>query len=264
MPGQITTREPCANGIDMTRWIFLRGLMRESGHWGAFDNQFSEANQPCNLHLLDLPGNGALFKQTSPANVAAMVESYRAQLDALGIQPPYHLMAMSLGGMVATAWAAAYPREVAGMVLINTSMRPFSPFYHRLQARAWPRLLELALSGGTALQWESSIWRLTSALSGASVIEDWLALRRAHPVSRTNTLRQLVAAARFRAPPSMKTPTLVLCASQDRLVAVQCSLAISAAWQCPLKVHPSAGHDLPLDDGAWVTEQIAQWQAGHR
>jgi hypothetical protein len=30
-------------------------------------------------------------------------------------------------------------------------------------------------------------------------------------------------------------------------------------WQAAFAEHPSAGHDLPLDDGAWVAGQVAQW-----
>jgi hypothetical protein len=26
-------------------------------------------------------------------------------------------------------------------------------------------------------------------------------------------------------------------------------------------VHPSAGHDLPLDDGVWVAQAVAKWLA---
>ena len=35
---------------------------------------------------------------------------------------------MSLGAMVAVAWANAHPQELARCVLINASLRPFSPF----------------------------------------------------------------------------------------------------------------------------------------
>jgi hypothetical protein len=32
-------------------------------------------------------------------------------------------------------------------------------------------------------------------------------------------------------------------------------------WQCSLRLHPGAGHDLPLDDTPWVLEQIQHWRA---
>jgi hypothetical protein len=36
-------------------------------------------------------------------------------------------------------------------------------------------------------------------------------------------------------------------------------LALAGAWGAALRVHPTAGHDLPLDDGGWVAEQISTW-----
>ena len=57
---------------------------------------------------------------------------------------PYSVLAMSLGGMVATAWAQRYPAEVERLVLINTSMRPFSRAQQRLRRAAWPDLLRIA------------------------------------------------------------------------------------------------------------------------
>ena len=44
----------------MSTWIFLRGLTRESGHWGTFTAQFEKAMPGCEVVALDLPGNGSL------------------------------------------------------------------------------------------------------------------------------------------------------------------------------------------------------------
>jgi predicted alpha/beta hydrolase family esterase len=82
-------------------------------------------------------------------------------------------------------------------------------------------------------------------------------------VSRANALRQLFAAARFRACVAKPlTPTLVLASVLDHLVSVECSRALASAWQCTLSLHPSAGHDLPLDDGQWVIAKVLEWQMG--
>ena len=98
------------------------------------------------------------------------------------------------------------------------------------------------------------------------VVDDWVAVRRQRPVSTSNALRQLVAAARYTAPaspPAGGTPPsgrfLLLASRQDRLVSSRCSQAIAKAWQVPLRWHPWAGHDLPLDDGQWVIEQVVDW-----
>ena len=102
-----------------------------------------------------------------------------------------------------------------------------------------------------------------------AVVDDWVALRRQRQVSASNALRQLVAAARYTAPvatplvPVSDSPRILLLASQnDRLVSCQCSQTIARAWGVPLRMHPSAGHDLPLDDAQWVIGQVRSWMEG--
>ena len=129
----------------MRRWIFLRGLTRESRHWGDFAAQFAQAFAGDLVVPLDLAGNGRLNHLRSPRQVADMVADCRAQLARQHIAPPYHVLAMSLGAMVSVAWAQVYPKEVAAQVLINTSMRPFSPIYQRLQPANYATLLRLAM-----------------------------------------------------------------------------------------------------------------------
>jgi len=244
----------------MSNWIFLRGLTRESRHWGAFVDQFAQALPSHQVSAIDLPGNGLLNQQASPCRVPEMVAACRAQLAQLGVAPPYHLLAMSLGGMVAVAWAHAYPQEVAAQVLINTSMRPFNPFYQRLQPANYATLMQLAVSGASAHAWERAVLHMTSRVRDASVLPRWVALRQSHPVSRANALRQLLAAARFQAPSGAPlVPTLLLASLHDQLVSAQCSQRIAQHWHCPLRVHPAAGHDLPLDDGPWVAQQVCDW-----
>jgi predicted alpha/beta hydrolase family esterase len=51
----------------------------------------------------------------------------------------------------------------------------------------------------------------------------------------------------------------LLAARQDRLVSVKCSLKLAQGWGCEIRLHPTAGHDIPLDDGIWVTQQVRDW-----
>ena len=243
----------------MSTWILLRGLTRECGHWGEFPAQLAARLPGARIVALDLPGNGALHRQRSPTRIADMLPACRAQLRAQDIAGPYHLLAMSLGALLALAWAAAYPQELAGGVLINTSLRGVSPFYRRLRPRSYPALLGV-LAGGDSHAREAAILRLTSARADPALLETWSALRRRHPVTPRNALRQLLAAARFRVPAQPPAvPLLLLSGAADALVDPRCSAELAARWQLPLCQHPTAGHDLPLDDGPWVAERIAAW-----
>jgi len=218
-----------------------------------------------NSHVvaLDLPGNGSLCTQRSPATVDELADVCRAELQRRGVRPPFSMLALSLGAMVTVSWMVRHPEEVRGCVLINTSMRPFCPFYRRLRPANYPTLLRLALSADAA-HCERLIMDMTSrrAAGAESTLKDWITYRTQHRVSRGNALRQLVAAARFRTSRATPTkPVLVLASTRDALVDVRCSRTLAQAWQCGFAEHPDAGHDLPLDDGPWVAEKISAWVA---
>lgn len=248
----------------MTTWVLLRGLMRESRHWGSFPATFEQHVAGARTVCLDLPGSGRLHAQASPSSVEGMVDAYRGMLAAARLEPPYYLLALSLGAMVAVAWAHRHAQELSGMVLMNTSLRPFSPFYRRLRWRNYPALLRLALSNGDAAASERLILCLTSRLrdaeSDADIVRAWAGYRQECPVARRNALRQLSAAASYRAPlHAPPTRLLVLAGGADQLVDPACSIRLARAWHADFALHPAAGHDLPLDDGRWVAEQVRRW-----
>jgi len=246
----------------MTTWVFLRGLSREARHWGDFPQRFRAVLGESVGDILtpDLPGNGRLFDVPSPTRVDAMLESCRLELRAHGHAPPYHLLALSLGGMVAAAWAKRYPAECRAAVLISTSLRPYCPVFQRLRPAAWLTLARLMSLGGETR--ERAILKLTSARAPElqAIPLAWAAYAREYPPSRRNTLRQLLAAARFSAP-KPDVPVLLLASLRDRMVHPECSRRLSSAWGARFVMHADAGHDLPLDDADWVAREVATWLA---
>lgn len=244
----------------MTTWVFMRGLTREARHWGDFPLRFKTMMPTADIVCPDLPGNGRMVTLDSPTRVADIAGQVRETLNRTGRKPPYALLGLSLGGMVAVDWATRHPEEVGGLVLINTSLRPYCSFYQRLRPAAWPTLCRVLWDTAAETR-EHRILQLTSqmAVDHAAVLPDWVAYRREYPVSRRNTLRQLWAAARFQAPRPPNVPVLLLAGAKDGLVDPVCSQSLAAAWKAELVVHPSAGHDLPLDDGEWVAETIRDW-----
>jgi pimeloyl-ACP methyl ester carboxylesterase len=267
-PGRSTGSTNCTHGDSKQTgqagtWVLLRGLMREHGHWGDFPEQLRLALGAAHVLTPDLPGNGLLHAQTSPTRIADMVDACRAQVQAaLGDHHrPVHVLSISMGGMLATAWAHRYPREVASLCLMASSMRPFSPVWQRLRPQQWSLILSLLLSSASDEAWERGILHMTtSSPDAAKALPHWLRIRHERPVSTRNALRQLLAAATFSAPrQSPVMPTLVLCGARDALVDPRCSQAIAQAWHCPVHVQPDAGHDLPLDAPRWVIDQLRAW-----
>jgi pimeloyl-ACP methyl ester carboxylesterase len=240
----------------MTTWVLLRGLAREAGHWGDFAQRL-RARLPAGdgVVALDLPGNGELWRERSPVSVSDMVHAARTRI---GRPPPYVLVALSLGGMVALEWARRYPQDLAGCVLVNSSFADVSPFWHRLQPRAALTLLGLLRPGLSPRDRERRVLALTSNEPvEPAVLQRWIRCAENHPVSRANFLRQLRAAARFRAGANAPAvPLLLVASAQDRLASVQCSRALARRWGLPLQLHPTAGHDLPLDDPDWLLRRL--------
>ena len=244
-------------------WILLRGLTRESGHWGTFAGDLSSALGGERVVMVDLPGNGALNQRRSPVTVRRLVEECRVEVERRKVHPPFDIVAMSLGAMVAVGWAALDSVELQRCVLINTSLRPYSPFFRRLRPSNYLPLICTLIEGNAAKR-EQLVLQMTSndAQAHDGVIDAWIAMRRARPVSRANAIRQLFAAARYRAPEARPhCDVLMLASTRDRLVDVRCSRAIARAWHVPLMEHASAGHDLPLDDPQWVIDRVRAWTA---
>ncbi len=251
----------------MTDWVLLRGLTRESRHWGRFPAHLGAALGDARVICVDLPGNGKLNGIASLSSVEAMADWCHAEIARLGIAQPVQVLAMSLGAMVAVAWAARHPHDIAAAVLVNTSLRPVSPFYRRLRPANYLRLLRLFGFGASDRELEKAILQMTTRLlaNPAEVIEQWLQWRRESPVTKRNALVQLLAAARYLAPHGPPLESLLLLAGErDALVNPLCSRQLAGQWNVRIAVHPLAGHDLPLDDHAWVLAQIRQWLDGIR
>ena len=251
------------------RWVLLRGLAREAGHWGRFPDRLRAAlGAGHEVRALDLPGNGTRHAQASARTVAGLVAACREVLAAQQGQGSVRLVALSLGAMVALEWACtAAPGELAGCALINTSLGGHSPAWRRLRPATALRLAWACRPGADVQQREQRVLEATSGdpARHAGLSREWAAIAAARPVRPANVLRQLLAAARYRVPArAPEVPLLVLCSQGDRLVSPQCSHVLAQSWGLPLHVHPWAGHDLTLDDPDWVARQLANWAADPR
>ena len=76
-------------------------------------------------------------------------------------------------------------------MLVNTSLRPFSPWFRRLKPANYATLLGMTLRPGGRIR-EQTILRLTSRhlQAGDAVVDEWTRVHEARPVSAANALRQ--------------------------------------------------------------------------
>lgn len=235
--------------------VLLRGLAREQRHWGGFAPLLSkELAQP--VLCQDLPGMGEYHTQQSPHQMAALAAVLGQRLSARH-HGPWHLVAMSLGAMLALELARQYPAQVRSLVLINTSVAGLLPFYRRLRWQQYPAVFA-ALCGPVRLR-EQLILNMTSnhPARRSEQLEPSLRFAQQYPPSRLNALRQLWAASRFQLPECPACPILLVCSAQDRLVDPANSYLLADRWQLPLRSHSWAGHDLALDDPGWLVNEIS-------
>jgi pimeloyl-ACP methyl ester carboxylesterase len=243
-------------------WLFLRGLSREQRHWGAFVDVFRAAAPGARVHLLDLPGTGTELGRASPLTVRGIVADLRARHGALrAAHPgPWGLLAMSLGGMVAMDWCAAHPGDFARLVLANTSASDVGRPWDRMRPGALLTTVRVMLSRDPVERERRVLSMVTRRRTDLdAVAREWADIHATRPVTRATVLRQIGAALRFRAPPRLGLPVLVLSGAGDALASPACSRALAARFGARLEVHPEAGHELALDAPEWLAERIVAW-----
>ena len=246
----------------MSAWILLRGLARESRHWAQLPERLRACGVQSEVVGVDLPGSGRYVQARAPANIPETTAFLRARLAEQGYEPPYCVVALSLGGMVGVDWAQRFPDEIERLVLINTSMGRYGRLSERMRPSAWPLIARAAWRWRDRRAAEGVIHALTCARTDSLEpdLNAWIGIYRSAPPTRANVLRQLLAAARFDGPiDAPRCPTLVLASRGDALVHPTCSAKLAAAWGATLIEHPWAGHDLAHDDPAWLADTIAGW-----
>ena len=237
-------------------FVLIRGLLREARHWGEFTGSLQQQFPHATINTPDIPGNGRLHQVTSPTTIAEMTEALREQINT---NQPLRLIALSMGGMIASDWMIRYPHEVAAAVLINTSARPFSPFYHRMRWTIYPQVIKMIVH--SAQQRETDILSLTSNRHShdSKLLECWKQWQRQNPVLTISARNQFLAAAKFSITAKPQQPVLIITSRADRLVDYRCSLKLAQTWGSDYIQHETAGHDLPLDEPEWLAQVIKQW-----
>lgn len=246
--------------MEQAQFVLIRGLLRDARHWGLFEPLLRQhfANIP--VWTPDIPGNGKLNRQTSPRIIADMTEALREQIP---LRKNLRLIAISMGGMMAIDWMTRYPDEVQSAVLINTSLRNLSPFYHRLRWTAYPRIVKMILTAlvRRAIDIEADILALTSNhhARDRALLQQWRHWQQQHPIALTNAVNQCAAAVKFSNPLQLPHPILVIASTADRLVDYRCSSQLARELDADYRRHDTAGHDLPLDQPGWLVNVIDNW-----
>lgn len=242
-------------------WLMLRGLSREARHWGVIHKHLIDLNPGSTIATIDLPGAGEKYRQSSPAKTQNYIFELRKEFLELkkNSEGPWSILSISLGSMIAMEWAHLHPRDFSSLILMNTSAANIASPFERMSLQNL-NMLFTVLTSCSVKKKELSILKQTLNLKSPNVfLDEWTKIQTERPSSQLNKLKQLIAASRFTAPESLVPSVLVLAAKKDRLVNYQCSVRLAELYDAQIKIHPTAGHDIPLDDPDWVLEKLKEF-----
>jgi pimeloyl-ACP methyl ester carboxylesterase len=257
--GQLTLWDPdfCAD-LAGAGFYVIRYDNRDVGLSAWFD----DAGEP---DLFELLAGTA----TAPYSIADMAADAAGLLDVLGLASA-HIVGVSMGGMIAQAFAVAYPARVRTLTsIMSTTGDPTvgQPDPDALTALvpAPPASREEAMDQGAVM------WRTIG--SPGFPFDEAMVRERAgaaydrafHPAGNS---RQLAAIAtqpdRTAALAAVTAPTLVIHGEADPLVNPSGGRATAAAIPgARLRLVPGMGHDMPEElSGEFVTELAAHFAQG--
>ena len=110
-----------ALGVSGPTVVFEAGLGNDSTTWQSVAGPIARFAK---VVLYDRPGLGKsipMLNTSSPVTADQVATTLHALLSVAGIAPPYILVGHSLGGLYVQMFARKYPREVSGVVLLDSS-----------------------------------------------------------------------------------------------------------------------------------------------
>lgn len=239
-------------------WILLRGLARGRGHWGSFAKMIQEHFPNDKFEFIDLPGNGERHNEDSPTSVADFVTDLRARSQFVKEGKKFQILSVSLGSMITVEWMRQFPEEVEKAYLMCTSSSGFSAFYNRFLPPNYVRLIKLLSVKNDKAAFESGVLEMVanSHERRQAELPALIEYSTQNQLDPKNVIRQLTAASRYKFPHQPPGKIILIGSHGDRLVSPKCTLDIANAWGLTPHMHNWAGHDLTIDDPAWVLEQL--------
>jgi pimeloyl-ACP methyl ester carboxylesterase len=118
--------------------VLEAGFGGDTYNWRTVQPQLGRTTRTCSY---DRAGLGNSVAVPGVHDASAEIDDLRRLLDAAGIDPPYVLVGHSYGGLLARLFAAAHPKETAGVVLVDAMGRDQT----RRELAIWPMSQEPAL-----------------------------------------------------------------------------------------------------------------------
>lgn len=116
--------------------ILLAGGGADSLWWHRIQRQLAAHTRVC---AYDRPSHGWSEPTSEPRDALTIVSELRALLQTAGVQAPYVMAGHSFGALWARIYAAQYPDEVVGVVLVDSTFLIPSEYDNQSEFDAWKR-----------------------------------------------------------------------------------------------------------------------------
>ena len=205
-------------------------------------------------------------------NIDQWTDDVRAFCDALGIKRPF-VLGWSFGGFVAQSYAARYPKELAGLVLLSTAARTsfelFGPAFERLggaEAKEAARRFLVEMEPDT----EEEFMRVCMPLYTVRRDPQHLSYGETRPVVRRQMTRHFFSdeAWRMDLRPGLAhitCPTLILNGVHDPITPPECSDELEAGLvnaAVTRVIGQLSSHDLPEDEPELFLDAVRGFLTG--
>jgi pimeloyl-ACP methyl ester carboxylesterase len=226
--------------------VLLHGFPLDRSMWS------SQLGMLSNHHRViapDLRGHGQSPTPPGPYPMEELADDVIETLDAAGVEPPYVVGGLSMGGYVALAMAGRHPDRLRGLMLLNTRAGADQPeAAANRQAKA------------AALEQEGSTESLTAMVellipettrnSRPELVDHVVAMiRQASPIGAAGALRGMAMRPdRLEVLRRLTVPLLVIAGADDAIVPeAEAQAMAEAAPVADLIVIPEAGHLTPME-----------------
>lgn len=249
---------------DSINVFLLRGLTRESGHWGQpFLDALKQQVPNARIFLLDLPGSGKYVDENASFDIKEMVDFMKVEVDSINAKYDGDnlICATSLGGMLATEWVISYPNDFQGLVFIAASFKGICDLNERVQKQVRKDMFKVMFSKSIEEK-EKLIVRINSnhPENYDSVTKVWVQVQQERPMKKKNIFKQAIAGMLYSTNGKKpEVPLMIIGSEGDRMVCATCTEKIHQEFGGTKVMHPDAGHGLPIDEPMWLAEQISIW-----
>jgi pimeloyl-ACP methyl ester carboxylesterase len=104
---------------------------------GVIQPALARTTRVCTYDRAGIGASDARPANVTPVTAGTQAEELHALLAAIHVTRPYVVVGHAYGGIVTRAFAARYPKEAVGMVLLDALGGPEFAVYDRLDAGAW-------------------------------------------------------------------------------------------------------------------------------